>query len=193
MPAPQAQTSQADAAAQPQAGNTPSTTSQADETETLTPADLRAALAEARKEAAGNRTKLRAFEKAEQDRTAATLTETEKRDARIRELEESLTNHERRARDYALRDAIAAHVARDDFPALPVATGDRLLRLLDPDAVEWDGETPKNVGALLTGLARTDPYLFQPKARRPGAADAGGGGRSVSNSDMNALIRGHRG
>jgi hypothetical protein len=128
--------------------------------------------------------------KAEKARADAELPELAKRDARIAELEEGLTAAQRKERDYALRDGIAEIVARDDFPATPVASGARLLKLLDPDAIQWgeDG-TPKNLPALLAGLVRSDPYLFRAKERRPGPGDAGHFGTIPNAADMNAQIR----
>jgi hypothetical protein len=178
----------------PQAGNptTPQTpqAGKPSDLEALTPTELAQMVRELRRESGGYRTKLTKFEQDERDRQQAQLSEVEKRDARIRELEGHLTAAQTKERDYALRDGIAEIVARDDFPATPVASGARLLKLLDPDAIQWSEDgTPKNLPALLAGLVRSDPYLFRAKERRPGPGDAGHFGTIPNAADMNAQIR----
>lgn len=194
MSASPAESAQAATEATPQAG-TPTTTapSQADETEALSPAELRALLVETRKEAAGHRTKLRSFERAEEERRQATLSEVERRDVRIRELEERVTAAQQRERDYALRDAIADVVTRDDFPASPAISAPRLIRLLDQDRIQWaDDGTPRNLPALLDELVRVEPGAFRAKERRPGPGDAGHFGgvpTAGGNEAINQMIR----
>jgi phage-related minor tail protein len=190
MSASPAESAQAATEATPQAGTPTSATSQVDETETLSPAELRAALTAANKEAASHRTKLRAFERQEEERRQATLSEVEKRDARIRQLEEGLTAAQAKERDYALRDGIAEIVTRDDFPASPAITAKSLIRLLDRDKIQWaDDGTPRNLPALLVELVRAEPSAFRAKDRRPGPGDAGHFGTIPNGADMNAQIR----
>lgn len=193
MSATTAQASQADDSGQSQAG-TPTETPQAGTEETLTPAELRAALSAANKEAAATRTKLRAFEREAETKRQAELSEVEQRDARIRALEESLSTHQQKARDYALRDALTATFTADDFPVTPLVGAAQLLKLIDADRLEWteQGE-PTNAGKVLGELVKAAPALFQAKARRPGPGDMGSGNRTPTNADMNAMIRGNRG
>jgi hypothetical protein len=162
----------------PQAGNpTTPLTPQAgkpSDLEALTPTELAQMVRDLRRESGGYRTKLTKFEQDERDRQQAQLSEVEKRDARIRELEGHLTAAQTKERDYALRDGIAEIVARDDFPATPVASGARLLKLLDPDAIQWSEDgTPKNLprqGAA-AGAGRRGPLRDHPERRRHERAD----------------------
>ncbi len=179
--------SQADTDATAQAATTPTGTNsspQAGQSDDLSPAQLRAELADARKEAAKFRTQLRGFEKTEADRKAAELSEVEKRDARIRELEDHAAQSQQRTRQYALRDAVEQAVNKEQL-ALTAPLGD-VLRLLDADAIEWDDNgAPKHVGALVKALVADRPYLVG----RRGSVDGGAGGGQVA-GNMNDLLRG---
>lgn len=185
MSATPADGSQADTDAPAQAANTPGTNQpQAGQSDDLSPAQLRAELADARKEAAKFRTQLRGFEKGEADRRAAELSEVEKRDVRIRELEDHATQSQQRARQYALRDAVEQAVGVQQL-ALTAPLGD-VLRLLDADAIEWDDQgAPKHVAALVKALVADRPYLVG----RRGSVDGGAGGGQVA-GNMNDLLRG---
>lgn len=178
----------------PQAGNptTPQTpqAGEPDELAALSQAELARLVRDLRKSEGNTRTKLRSFEREAEQRRQAELSEVEKRDARIRQLEEGLTAAQAKERDYALRDGIAAIVTRDDFPASPAITAKSLIRLLDQDKIQWSEDgTPKNLPALLVELVRDEPSAFRAKERRPGPGDAGHFGTIPNAADMNAQIR----
>lgn len=129
--------------------------------------------------------------KADQARADAELSEVAKRDQRIAELEGRVTAAEQKEREYALRDAIAETVGTKDFAHIlaPGVSAAKVLRFLDSDAVEWSerGE-PANVRALLTGLAKSDPYLFAQPRVPSGDGGAGRGGAGVPPT-MTQIIR----
>lgn len=183
---------QADSTSAPQVG-TPSTTDQpqAGKADDLTPEQYRAELDRARKEAAKYRTDLRKFEAEKERQAQAELSEIERLRQELSSKDELLTAAQAKERDYALRDALTATLAAADFPATTALSPQRLLRLLDTDALTWgDDGQPQNVKALLTKLATDEPALFRAKERRPGPADGGGGGQPLAaGGDMNALLR----
>jgi hypothetical protein len=168
---------------QPQAGTTLESQMQAQAAagtpETTTTVDvvvLQRELAEARREAAKHRTDLRKL-------TDAQLSETERLQRRLTELEAEREATAAREQERAVR-----------FPALEAAARlgfrdpDLAVRLIDRDAVEVrDDGTPKNVEKLLAELLAKAPYL----GRSGGNADFGGGNRGAvpPGSDMNSLIR----
>jgi hypothetical protein len=170
--------------APPQAGTTTSeSTTQAqaaagttDQSTTTDVAALQRELAEARREAAKHRTDLRRV-------TDAQLTETERLQRRVTELEAEREAIATREKERAVR-----------FAALEAATKlgfrdpDLAVRLVDPAAVETkDDGTPKNVEKLLSEVLARSPYL----GRSGVAPDFGGGNRgaTASGTDMNSLIR----
>lgn len=187
---PDATAPQAGDGAQPQAGtaNIPEQP-QAGDSDDLSPAQLKAMLADARKEAAKHRTDLRRFQQADEQRKNAELTEAQRLAKQVEELTGQIGTYQRRERDYALRDAIAEAVADERFGHQLVASPQRVIRLLDAEAVQWDGDRPTNVRGLLARMIETDGYLFQPKPRRPGSGDGGAGGDRRPAADMNHLLR----
>jgi len=137
-----------------------------------------------RREAAENRTKLRALEAAEKKRQEAEMTESQKLQARVTELEANLTAREAQLRETTLRTAVtaAAIEAGASNPSV-------LVRLIDPSAVEYaeDG-SPKNLKKLVEGLKAQVPALFKPTTPG-GSADAGASGKAGGAPSMNDLIR----
>jgi hypothetical protein len=124
---------------------------------------------------------LRQFHK---ERTDAEKTADERLAAREQAVKDQEQRITARLQASILRDEIASAVNAEKI-TLHAPIGD-VLRLLDTGAVEWDGETPKNVRALLKELVKERPYLA---SRRTGSADAGAGdGRSTGHT-MNDLIR----
>ena len=168
-PAPEAQVAEG---AQPQEGTT---SAQAAEP-TLDAAVLQRELAEARREAAKYRTDLRKA-------TDAQLSESERLQRRVTELEAERAESAARDRERAIRLAALEAAAKLGF-----RDPDLAVRLVDPSAVEVsDDGTPKNVERLLTDVLTRSPYLARPGA----AADFGGGvrGSGPAGTDMNRLIR----
>jgi hypothetical protein len=171
--------------APPQAGTTTSeSTTQAQAaagttdqpTTTVDIAVLQRELAEARREAAKHRTDLRRV-------TDAQLTETERLQRRVTELEAEREQVVAREKDRAIRYAALEAAAKLGF-----RDPDLAIRLIDPAAVETkDDGTPKNVEKLLADVLARSPYL----GRTGVAPDFGGGqrGSAPAGSDMNSLIR----
>ena len=169
--------------AQPQAGTIhPESTTQAQaaagttEPTTVDVAVLQRELAEARREAAKHRTDLRKV-------TDAQLTETERLQRRVTELEQEREAIASRDRERAIRLAALEAAARLGF-----RDPDLAVRLVDASAVETrDDGTPKNVERLLADVLARSPYLGRPST----AADFGGGQRGAgpAGTDMNSLIR----
>jgi hypothetical protein len=171
--------------AQPQAGTiNPESTTQAQAaagttdqpTTTIDVTVLQRELAEARREAAKHRTDLRRF-------TDAQLSETERLQRRVTELEQEREAIASRDRERAIRLAALEAAARLGF-----RDPDLAVRLVDPSAVEVrDDGTPRNVERLLAEVLARSPYLARPGA----SADFGGGqrGTAPAGTDMNSLIR----
>jgi len=167
------------ASAQPQVG-TPESVTQAQAAgpapETVDVAVLQRELAEARREAAKHRTDLRKV-------TDAQLSETERLQRRVTELEAEREAITTRDRERAIRLSALEAAARLGF-----RDPDLAVRLVDPTVVELkDDGTPKNVERLLAEVLSRSPYLARPGA----AADFGGGQRGAgpAGTDMNSLIR----
>jgi hypothetical protein len=165
--------------AQPQAGTSESAT-QAQAAgaapETIDIPALQRELAEARREAARHRTDLRKV-------TDAQLSESERLQRRVTELEAEREAITTRDRERAIRLAGLEAAAKLGF-----RDPDLAVRLLDQSAVEVrDDGTPRNVERLLADVLARSPYLARPGA----AADFGGGvrGAGPAGTDMNSLIR----
>jgi hypothetical protein len=128
-------------------------------------------------------TELRKFK---QDQETAKLSETEKLQNRIKELEAKESHLTTRERSIAVRDGLTTAAAAEKLGL--VASSATVLRLIDLDSVEFDAAgTPTNLGGLLKQLAKDEPALFEQR-RRAGSADGGtGGDRAPLN--MNDLIR----
>jgi hypothetical protein len=168
--APQAGDPQAQAAdaQQPQAG---SATGEGTEPDA---AALQRELTQARREAAGYRTKLKSYE----DRDKS---ESEKSTERIAELERELAEARTSIRSNRLQ-AAAFSAARK----LGFRNPDLAYRLVSVAEVEFDDAgQPKNIERLLDGIAKADPYLVN------GTTDSGLGprGSAAPSVDMNASIR----
>jgi hypothetical protein len=123
-----------------------------------------------------------------EERTKAEQTADERAAAREKAAEEREAAATRKLQAAVLRDEISAAVTAEKF-TLHAPVGD-VLRLIDTDAVEWDGETPKNVRGLLRDLVKDRPYLA---SRRTGSADGGAGGNTNTPKHMDDLIRGAAG
>lgn len=119
------------------------------------------------------------------EKEQAELSEQERAQARIRELE---------AREQELANTVRNAHLRGEVTAAAVKAGatkpDVLHRLIDPADIEWDGDKPKNVDALVSDLKRQTPELFRAE-HRTGSADGGSRGKQSqgSSSTINAMIR----
>lgn len=138
-------------------------------------------LAALRKEAAKYRRELRTAQEKLREHEQAQLSETERLQQRVKELEGEVESARTQAKRATLRSTVAASAQKLGFLNPSVAH-----RLIDDEAIEWDGDQPKNLEALLRDLLRSDPYLA-----RAGSADGGEGRRGDQGGaqDMNALLR----
>lgn len=103
----------------------------------------------------------------------AQLSETERAQRRLAELERSLAERERALQEHTIRAAAIEAAARLGFRD----PGDA-YRLIDRAELDFDEDgSPRNVADLLAGLAKSKPYLLA--ATGPGSPDAGrGAGRA---------------
>lgn len=167
-----------------EATETTDTTETRDVSTEETPDKLKTALESERKLKREAERELKELRKFKQEQEQTRLTEAEKLAARERTVADQEARITARLRASILRDEIGTAVTAEKL-TLNAPIGD-VLRLMDADAVEWDGETPKNVRALLRDLVKDRPYLAN---RRSGSADGGAGGDQAGYQDMNALIR----
>lgn len=119
-------------------------------------------------------------------REQSDLTETERRDARIKELEGKEQEWEREKRDLRLQTLITAEGTKAG-----AVNPEILHRLVDTGAVEWNDATgqPKNLTSIVNGLKRDYPAMFRTHGGA-GNADAGAGtGGNQAEASMNSLIR----
>lgn len=179
--APAANTAQAAGTSTSQADDAQQT-SQTDSATPLTASEL-AAL---RRENAQYRTRLKALEKAQSDAQAASLTELERAQRRVAELEAHEAEAVTREQDRNVRLSAVEEAVKLNFRSPDLA-----YRLVDRSDVEFDeSNTPKNVGKLLKAIIEKDPYLAKGSGADFGGGNRGGAPASV---DMNKLIRGAAG
>lgn len=153
----------ADADATPQAGSD------------ATPAVESISLDEAKKlrsEAASLRQRLKAFEKAEQERQQAELTESQRLKQALEERDGLLSQVQQE-----LRSLKAQRIAADAGALYPDLIAEKLSdAALNGDTAARDKEIAR--------LRKDYPGLF-----RTGSADGGAQGAAIASSDMNALLR----
>lgn len=142
---------------------------------------LRAKIALLEKDNLSYRERERKREREEAKKVAAESSETERLASRVADLERQLTERVQREQEQSLRLASITSAQK-----LGYRNPDLAYRLLDTAAVEFgDDGAPVNVDAMLSALAKSDPYLLT-------HTDFGGGQRGASaakGQDMNALIR----
>lgn len=167
---------QADPAAQPQAGDPESQADKGPEQ----PATETMSLDEARKlRAEANSLRKRLKEAEERD-----LTEAQRSQKELDDLRKARDGWETERREMQLQMHVADTATRLAFVNPTVA-----YRLIDRDAVEYDDNgTPRNTEKLLQKLAESEPYLVTPVSPA-GSWGAGTGRPSNSDADMNAQIR----
>lgn len=126
-------------------------------------------LARARAEAAKHRTELRDTKKHLQEleqklkeRDDAEKTELQKATEKSTVLEAQIAKAEEKVRRLNIQNAVVTKAMK-----LDIVDPDAAFRLLDIDAVEFDGDTPSNIEDLLTKLVEDKPYLVSkaPAAR----------------------------
>lgn len=175
--------SQAGSGTQPPAGNS---STQADDGDTGDdqPISLEAAR-KIRSENQGLRNRLKEFEKADEDRRKAGMSDLEKANTEKAALETKVATLEGQIKVQGLR-----YAAHDAAVELGMKTPELAHRLIDISDVEFDDEgSPKNLKALLKKVTDKNGYLLKEQG------DFGGGNRGAPSkgTDMNALIRGAAG
>jgi hypothetical protein len=113
----------------------------------------------------------------------AQMSEIEKREARIKELENEQAGASARERERNLRVA-----AIESATTLKFRNPSLAWRLLDPAEVKYEDDgTPKNVESLLKKIAEAEPYLVSASG-----SDFGGGNRGKTPGQapsMDELLR----
>jgi len=117
-----------------------------------------------RAESAGRRKKLEELEGRVKSFEERDQTEAEKLQKAAAEAQQKAEAAEARARGIALRAAIEREARK-----LNVVDEDAAARLLDLDAVEYDGDSPRNIPALLQDLVKARPYLVAQAAATGGS------------------------
>lgn len=159
------------------------TTDTRDASSEETPEKLLAALKSERDARKALEKEVRPLRQFHRERTDAEKTADEKLAAREKAVSEQEQRITARLQASVLRDELQAAATAEKI-TLHAPIGD-VLKLLDASAVEWDGETPKNVRPLLRELVKERPYLA---SRRTGSADGGASGQAMGD-DMNTRIR----
>lgn len=109
------------------------------------------------------------FQDAARAADEATLSEQEKLQRRVLELETERNAQATAQREQAIRMAAVTAAARIGF-----ADPEDAYALIDRDAIELDDAgTPRNISRLLTDLLKAKPYLGAAHARPMGSADGG--------------------
>lgn len=148
----------------------------------------REARRDAEKRAKSSEAELKKFRDAAQAQADAELSESEKLQRRVAELETERDAQATAQREQAIRMAAVTAAARLGF-----ADPEDAYALLDREAIEIDDAgTPKNVGKLLTDLLKAKPYLGAAHARPMGSADGGArtGGPSLTDQIQEAQAKG---
>jgi predicted nuclease with TOPRIM domain len=136
-------------------------------------------VSELRKENAGHRLKLKDLEASEARRREADMSETEKAQARIKELEEQSSALQRKAQDSEIR----AHAA-----ALKFADPSDGVAFIERELIEDDG---RNIPELLSAVLKAKPYLSKDAKAIPStsAANPGGGAEKASEKAREEELR----
>jgi flagellar biosynthesis GTPase FlhF len=173
--------------AQPQAG-TPTPQADPEPPTEPTPAPdataLQRELAEARREAARYRNEAKKQTDAQRSEEEATLSDLEKANRKIADLEREREDLLTRSQERAVRLATVDAAARLGFRSPEVA-----YKLIDRAVIEYEEDgSPKNIEKLLKDLLQREPYL----GKASPAGDFGGGNRGptpTTQPDMNVLLR----
>lgn len=170
--------------AQPQAGDgAPQAGAPQRGTQLTDPVALQRELDEARKDAAEARKKAKTYEDAETARAEAAKSELQKAIDRAEAAERDRDAGLAKAKSLHLRLATVEAARKIGFRNPEIAH-----RLISDGEVAFDDKgEPKNIEALLTKIAESDPYLVN---GAPGRPDLGGGPRGTPpGTDINAMIR----
>jgi hypothetical protein len=139
------------------------------------------------KERAAAREATKRAEKAERDLKVlqdASLSEQERRDKRLSELEGEKTAWETERQDWQTREAVTVTALR-----LGYADPADAYSLIDRSALEFDDNgKPRNVDKLLSDLIAAKPYLAG-SSRPGGSFDGGPRGAPATGVNMNDMLR----
>lgn len=172
----------------PPAGNADAQAAPAGEPNNSDDGDQPISLEEARKlrrENAGYRTKVREFEKAEQEREREKLSEAERLKAEREDFEKERTAFEQRQKDTRTHDAVTAAARK-----LGYRDPSDALRLLDESKLDLaDDGSPTNAEQLLKELAESKDYLLGPTSGSgsPAAPAANRRGAKLTKEDLQRL------
>lgn len=139
-------------------------------------------IAALRRENASYRTRVRELERVQAQAAAASMTDLERANARVAELERLNADALIREQDRTVRLSAIEEATRLNFRSPDLA-----YRLIDRAEIDFDDAgTPKNIAKLLEGILKREPYLV-----KGSTADFGGGNRggSPQGIDMNQIIR----
>lgn len=136
---------------------------------------LRAEAAKHRKEAADTAARLKALED-------AALSETEKRDKRLSELETQQADWQRERQELITRQEVNAASIR-----LKIVDPDAAYALLDHSKIVSENGKPTNIDELLTALVKAKPYLLPPAASSGNHANPASSGVSSAPSEADAI------
>lgn len=142
--------------------------------------DERKARREAEKKLKAAERELTRYQEAEEATRQAQLTETEKLQARIAELEQEKLESTKASQERTTRLAVVTEASRLGFADPTDAYG-----LLDQAALDHDEDgAPTNVKALLEELLTSKPYLRSAAARPSGSIDIGATGGPTPSLDQ---------
>lgn len=138
---------------------------------------LQKELRDARKEAAAFRTKLKQYEDTDAAAKQAQMSEAERLQAQLAELQRGIEERDRRLKEADLRDAVKGAATRLGF-----ADPADALAMLDRDAIEYtDDGRPRNLDHVLGEIIRSKPYL---KASFTATPDLGQGNRGAGTAPL---------
>lgn len=147
-------------------GETPATTTTSSDDTQRQLDELRAALKKANAEAASHRHKANELDRLKAETEAAKLSETEKLQKKLAELQSQHDNVTRQSQERIINYEVRLQAA-----TMGIVDPDAAAKLLDWSAIEYnDDGSPTNIDDLLKKLAKAKPYLVG----KPAAPTSGG-------------------
>lgn len=138
----------------------------------LSASDYERMLADVRKEAAGHRTKAGQLEQELNKFREAQLSDVEKAQKRLADLERANSDYQRELQEVRLTRAIERKAQ-----ALGIIDPEAATKLLDWSELDYDESgNPKNLDKLLASLVSAKPYLVATQAAQPQRPPASSGG-----------------
>lgn len=130
---------------------------------------------------------LDALKAEKQQRDEAELSAAEKAEKRAADLEAKYTAAQAQLKRATLKDAVAEAAQKHNLTFAQGALSDALALGIF-DSLEWDGGTPKGVGAAVKELSTARPYLFAQPAAVPDIG-ATAKGKASKESDLTSLAQ----